>query len=167
MITRRHGVWLLATLITATIGLSWAQIGIANPDANQASILRILDRYTATVDSGDIDGWMALWAPGGVQMPPNTTTRSGLDAIRAGMRPALTQYVDDIHINAVEITVAGDWGYARGTYTLDSTPREDRRGEVGNGGSHVDGKFLTVFRQQADGSWKIYRDIFNSNVPPN
>ncbi|MEJ2668115.1 MAG: nuclear transport factor 2 family protein [Deinococcales bacterium] len=165
--TRRHGAWLLVTLITGTMGLACAQSGVATPGANQASILHVLDRYTATIDSGDVDGWMSLWAPGGVQMPPNTTMRSGLDAIRAGMEPALTQYVDDIHINAIEVTVAGDWGYVRGTYTLDSTPREDRRGEAGNGGTHVDGKFLTILQHQADGSWKIYRDIFNSNVPPN
>jgi ketosteroid isomerase-like protein len=28
-----------------------------------------------------------------------------------------------------------------------------------------DGKFLTIFKRQSDGSWKIHRDIYNSNVP--
>lgn len=27
------------------------------------------------------------------------------------------------------------------------------------------GKYLTVFRKQADGSWKIFRDCFNLDVP--
>jgi ketosteroid isomerase-like protein len=27
-------------------------------------------------------------------------------------------------------------------------------------------KYLTIYRRQPDGSWKIYRDISNSNEPP-
>ncbi len=165
--TRKLELWLLVTLITATMGAVWAQNGVKIVNADQAAIQQVLSRYAATVDAGDLASWMGLWAPGGVQMPPGAPMRSGLQAIRAGMAPALTQYDDDIHINIVEITVAGTWGYARGTYTLDAAPREDRRGEIGDAGNHVDGKFLTVFRQQNDGTWKIYRDIFNSNVSPN
>lgn len=134
--------------------------------AAATAIRSTLQRYADTVNLGDLDGWMALWAPGGVRMAPGAPMAVGLDTIRATMVPAMTLYNDVIRIDTLEVTVAGDWGYARGTYTLDAWPREDRRGEVGNGGSHVDGKFLTVFQHQPDGSWKIYRDIFNSNVPP-
>lgn len=140
----------------------------ASPEAQatRAAILEVFDRYTATVDAGDLDAWMALWAPGGVQMPPGTPMRTGLDAIRAGMEPALTHYVDEIHIQPLEITVAGDWAYARGTYTLDTYPLPDRRGETGGLIGHVDGKFTTILRLGPNGKWMIYRDIFNSNVPP-
>jgi ketosteroid isomerase-like protein len=31
--------------------------------------------------------------------------------------------------------------------------------------ARVDGKFLTIFKKQSDGSCKIYRDCFNSNTP--
>lgn len=157
---RRLQVWLLVTLVSLAFGWVLAQNGAGNLSADQAAIQHMLDRYTATIDAGNVDAWMALWAPGGVQMPPDTAMRSGLDAIRAGMAPALTQNKDAIHIHTLEITVVGDLGYARGVYTLDVTPRD------GGASAHVDGKFLTVFRRQPDGSWKIYRDIFNSNVPP-
>ena len=30
----------------------------------------------------------------------------------------------------------------------------------------VDGKYLTIFKRQPDGSWKAYRDCFNSNNSP-
>ncbi len=65
--------------------------------------------------------------------------------------------VKSMNINPAEITAAGDWAYSRGTYDLES---------VVNGKTvQIDGKFLTIFKHQADGSWKIYRDCFNSNGP--
>ncbi|MCB0095597.1 MAG: ester cyclase, partial [Caldilineaceae bacterium] len=30
----------------------------------------------------------------------------------------------------------------------------------------MDGKYMSILQRQPDGSWKLYRDIFNSNVPP-
>ena len=59
-----------------------------------------------------------------------------------------------------EVRVAGDWAFARGNYSVTLTPRQG--GDVVT----VDGKYLTVFQLQADGSWKIHRDIFNSNGSP-
>ena len=32
--------------------------------------------------------------------------------------------------------------------------------------THIIGKYLTILKKQTDGSWKIYRDCFNSDVPP-
>jgi len=128
------------------------------------AIQRVMDAYTATIDAGDLDAWLALWEPGGVQMPPGAPMRTGITAIRVGMEPALTQFDDEIYINMLEATVAGEYAFARGTYTLVMTPKLDRRGEFGDL-SVVDGKFLTVLHHEPDGSWKIYRDIFNANNP--
>lgn len=50
--------------------------------------------------------------------------------------------------------------FARGTYSVKRTP------VAGGETVETDGKYMTIFKRQADGSWKIYRDIFNSNVPP-
>ncbi|MHC4533430.1 MAG: YybH family protein, partial [Planctomycetota bacterium] len=54
----------------------------------------------------------------------------------------------------------GDLGYAWGNYTLSLIPK------AGGDTAYVDGKYLTVSKRQADGSWKISHDCFNSNVPP-
>lgn len=137
------------------------QLSTNDPTAASA-IQSVMDEYTATVDAGDLDAWLALWEPGGVQMPPGAPMRTGITAIRAGMEPVLTQFDDRIDINVLEATVAGDYAFARGTYNLTVSPKVGRRGEFGDL-SVVDGKFLTVLHHEPDGSWKIYRDIFNSN----
>ena len=52
-------------------------------------------------------------------------------------------------INADEVEVLGDWAFSSGNFKV---------------GEKVDGKFLTIFRRQDDGSWRIYRDAFNMNT---
>ena len=60
-----------------------------------------------------------------------------------------------------EVTVFGSLGLTRCTYSLMATPK--------GGGDPVglmpDGKALTLYRRQSDGSWKITYDCFNSNLP--
>ena len=55
--------------------------------------------------------------------------------------------------------MAGDWAYIRGTYKATLQPKQ--------GGEPVliDGKYMSILAKQPDGSWKLHRDAFNSNVP--
>jgi ketosteroid isomerase-like protein len=59
-----------------------------------------------------------------------------------------------------EIQLSGNFGFARGTYSALLVPK------AGGEEIPIDGKYLTIFKKQADGTWKIYRDAFNSSVPP-
>ena len=69
----------------------------------------------------------------------------------------------DIAIVSIEdAKVHGDLGLTRCTYTLKATPKAG--GETIN--AMPDGKALTLYGRQSDGSWKIVYDCFNSNVPP-
>ena len=59
-----------------------------------------------------------------------------------------------------EIGICGDYAFLRGTWRsppeIDSTDGTTRR----SGSRH-----MMIFRKQADGSWKIHRDIFNNPDP--
>jgi uncharacterized protein (TIGR02246 family) len=118
-------------------------------------IAAIWDAYEAARVAGDADAWLALWDEGGVQMPPGMQAR-GLDVLTVGVPKAFAAMpASAMEISPVQTLVMGDWAFSRGTYTADLTS--------GGNEVHVDGKFMTIFRRQDDGSWKIYRDIFNSN----
>jgi hypothetical protein len=65
-----------------------------------------------------------------------------------------------IDIKNEETVVRGDIAYCRGTFTRVMTPK------AGGASVNYDGKFLTILKRQGDGTRKIYRDCFNSNVPP-
>ncbi|MEJ2358294.1 MAG: nuclear transport factor 2 family protein [Deinococcales bacterium] len=130
--------------------------------ADKAAIQQVWVAYTNAVETGNADAYMALWADGGVQMPPGAPPNIGKDMIRARTEKGMAADAENnvvMNIDAKEITVLGDYAYSRGLYTVDVS------GSDGNALAHVDGKFMTILRRQDDGSWKIYRDIFNSNVP--
>jgi uncharacterized protein (TIGR02246 family) len=128
--------------------------------ADIAALKEMLNKYAAMCHAGNLEGWLSLWADDGIQMYPGAPSRVEKEQIRAGMKPAFDQFILKIAINSeMEAKVSGNLGFTRGTYTLSMTPK------AGGETSMFDGKYLTIFEKQTDGSWKIARDCFNSNVP--
>ncbi len=131
-------------------------------ERDRGEIQRVLNQYAAFCNAGDFDSWMALWDPHGCQMPPEAPSRVWIDAIRKGMQPAfdsLNLKLDLLSLD--EVSVLGTLGLTRCTYSLTAAPKQ--------GGDTIplmpDGKALTLYRRQPDGSWKILYDCFNSNAP--
>jgi uncharacterized protein (TIGR02246 family) len=120
----------------------------------------IFAKYAASLGASDADAWSTLWTEDGIQLAPDAPPVVGKAAIREKLRDLLAHFRFDMHIRTEELRTAGDWAFARGMYTATLTPK------AGGAAIPIDGKFLTIFLRQADGSWRIYRDIFNSNTPP-
>jgi ketosteroid isomerase-like protein len=93
-------------------------------------------------------------------MPPNHSPVEGKQAIEKYLAEIGSQLkASNFQLSILEIDVQGDTTIVRGTYSSSFTvpgtdaPMEDR------------GKTLNVWKRQADGSWKLHRDIWNSNMP--
>ena len=127
--------------------------------ADTAAINDIWTEYSASLNAGDLERWLSLWTEDGVQMPPGEPPVVGKDHIRTRNKRVLDQFTFDLSVNNEEVGVAGDLAFARGTYTATLTPEQGGEAVV------IDGKYMTILARQTDGSWKIRRDIFNSNVP--
>lgn len=120
----------------------------------------IFAKYAASLAAGDADAWSTLWTEEGIQLPPDTPPVAGRTAIREKLRAVLAHFRFDMRIRTEEVRASGDLAFARGMYAATLAPK------AGGATIPIDGKFLTIFLRQPDGSWRIYRDIFNSNVPP-
>jgi len=131
-------------------------------ESDIAAVKDMLNQYAKGCNTGDFDFWMSLWADDGVQMPPDAPARIGKEQIRENMKPVFDQFNLKAVIDIAEGKVYGDFGLTRCTYTLDLTPKAG--GETIHAMS--DGKALTLYERQSDGSWKIVYDCFNSNVAP-
>jgi uncharacterized protein (TIGR02246 family) len=131
-------------------------------EAVTAEINALFTEYGASLGEGDADRWIQLWAEDGVQLPPGAPPNVGRGAIFASIDAVMKQIAfEDMEIHLDEVLVAGDLAIARGMYTVTYVPHD------GSDPIPVDGKYTSTFQRQPDGGWKLYRDIFNSNVPPN
>jgi ketosteroid isomerase-like protein len=68
--------------------------------------------------------------------------------------------LEGIPIVVEEAVVAGDWAFTRVAFRISVTPKGEPEA------SPRSGKALSILKRQADGSWKISHDCYNSNVPP-
>ena len=132
---------------------------------NESDIVAVkdmLNQYAKGCNTGDFDFWMSLWADDGVQMPPDAPAVVGKEQIRENMKPVFDQFNYKVGLDILEAKVYGDLGLTRCNGTVDLTPK------AGGETIHAmpDGKALTLYERQSDGSWKIVYDCFNSNVPP-
>ncbi len=83
----------------------------------------------------------------------------GRKAIEACLKELAESGVKLMPIEGGEIVSSGDLGCCAGTY-LFQTPSESGAAVTGTG------KFVTVFKQQRDGSWKAVVDSFFANTEP-
>jgi ketosteroid isomerase-like protein len=89
-------------------------------------------------------------------LPPNSPALQGWDAIKSYILTEGT--VSDFKVEMLEIEGRGDLAYVRGTYSMTVAP------PGASGPTKDTGKYIEIWRKQADGSWKVIRDIFNSDL---
>lgn len=128
-------------------------------DTDVASIQALWKEYASATRDGDMDRWLSLWIPEGMQMPPGAPKRIGLQQIREGNLPLMDLFDAVLDIVPDEIRILGDHAYSHGNYEYAMTPKE------GGDATRGHGNFLTIFVRQADGSWKIAINCFFDNAP--
>ena len=133
---------------------------VFNTDEVRAAIAAINKKFMEDVNRGNAAAGAAAYTDDAILMPPNHSPVEGKQAIEkylAEIGPQLQ--ASNFQLSILEVDVQGDTTIVRGTYSSSFTvpgtdaPMEDR------------GKTLNVWKRQADGSWKLHRDIWNSNMP--
>lgn len=115
-------------------------------------------RFADLFNRGAIDTLATMYATDAIVLPPNTDPVRGLDSIRTFWAGARQQGLKAVQLRMTDVAVSGDFAVETGAYTLTIQP--------GSGTAMTDrGKYVVVWRRQPDGSWKLFRDIFNTNMP--
>jgi uncharacterized protein (TIGR02246 family) len=111
--------------------------------------------------SKDIEKALGFFANDAILMFPNMPAIVGKDNIRAYIKASFADpaFTVQYQIIGVDVAQSGDLGYTQGTLTSATT--DPKTGKVVTDR----GKWLTVRRKQADGSWKIVRDTWSSDLP--
>src|SRR5439155_19410750 len=117
-------------------------------------------QWSAAAGTKDLDKTVSFYSDNAVVMPPNASAATTKEAIRSAWKEMLTTPGAAISWKATKVGVAkaGDLAYVSGTYQETMT---DASGKSVN--DH--GKYVEIFKKQADGTWKVVADIGNSNLP--
>jgi ketosteroid isomerase-like protein len=94
-----------------------------------------------------------------VDMPPNEPAIIGKQALRTHHEPLFEAFDVRVTYKPVETNAFGDVVIQRGASVVVSTAK------AGGDPVILDQKYLYVFRRQEDGSFKLWRNIFNNNAP--
>lgn len=128
-------------------------------EAERNAIRNADAEWSKLTASKGAEGYLELAADNISTMPPNEPLVSGKEAARQWATKLIGSpgFSVSWQPTGAEVSTSGDLGYTMGTYELkmqaEGTPINDH------------GKYVTVWRKQADGSWKVVADIFNSDLP--
>lgn len=124
-----------------------------------AAIKALFDRHIAAFSAGDAAAFSVLFTDDAVMMPPDRQALTGKEGIRWGLRVAFGLISANVAGGSLEVEIAGDWAYARRTYAVTLTAK------TGGEKMEVVANWLDILKRQPDGSWKIHREMVNSDRP--
>jgi uncharacterized protein (TIGR02246 family) len=101
----------------------------------------------------DVNAIAANYASNGSMIVPNAPIATGPEQIRGMMTEFFKDPAVKLEFEVTGTEVAGDLGYQRGNYTLHVTDGKTKKPLTEKG------TYLTIYKKQADGSWKIVEDI--------
>ena len=153
-------------LFLACSGADTAQQNVPDqPVADVAAVRQAIEASKQTLvaafKAGDGAAAAAVYAPDALVMPPNEATMQGADGISQGLAGMFQQVaMPAMTMTIADLTVSGDYAFENGTYEWTIQPKA-----AGAPAMNDKGKYLSVWQKQSDGSWKLLRDIWNTDTP--
>lgn len=134
------------------------------PDTHDADVKAIKDVETAWVQAfatKDADKVATVYSEDASVFMTDSPIITGIPAIKAALKPIVADknFAITFASDKVDVAKSGDLGYSQGAYTMTSTSPKTKKAVTEKG------KYVTVFKKQADGSWKAVSDIFNADGP--
>ena len=119
------------------------------------AIEAVTSSWSEAMNAKDWDALAALYTEDAVMMAPDAPAIEG----RAAIREFFVAFppVESIQLDALDVDGRGDLAFVRGTYIMTLVSEEGPVEDVG--------KYLEIRRREADGTWRLYADIFNSDLP--
>jgi len=127
--------------------------------ADEATIRQADSTWSAAAETKQMEQFYGAFLEDAAVMGPNEPMALGIEAIRkmGDNMFAMPGFSLKWQAGTVVAASSGDIGYSLGAYEMTMNDAK--------GAPMVDnGKCLTVWRKQADGSWKVAVEMFNSDL---
>lgn len=151
---------MVVALIGVLAGAACAPAGAGS--AHAAAEIRTLDaEWSEAAQARDLERILSFWSEDAIVYPPGSAALVGKPAIREYVEKSFQIPGFGISWKTDQVVVAASGDLAYGT----GTNRVTFHGPDGKP-TTVEGKTVTVWRKQKDGSWKCAIDIWNDLAPP-
>jgi uncharacterized protein (TIGR02246 family) len=147
--TRFTGL-VLAVIVAAVLNTP------ANAQSPRDDIEAALVAFAAAFNKGDHEAVAAHYTEDAAVLPPEAARIDGRLNIQKFWKGAIEAGLADLTLKAVEVEASGDWAFEVGELSF-SAPG------TGSARSTASGKYIVVWKKEADGTWRLYRDIWNAN----
>jgi len=133
---------------------------LADKEAEKEKLLQTDKEFAQfSVNNGAAEAFNEYLTDDALQLPAGNNPVQGVENIYNRMKDNQGNYVLDWSPQYAEVAKSGDMGYTWGTYSL---AYKDENGEE----QKSYGKYLNVWKKQADGKWKVAVDIGNDSPGP-
>lgn len=115
-------------------------------------------RFSAAAVKGDTATIAGLYTDDAIVLSPNEPAMHGHDAIAKGFASMSAMKLSELKLQTQDVIVTGDYAIETGAYDLTAQPTKAKP-------VHDVGKYVVVWKKQADGSYRLLRDIYNTDQP--
>jgi len=152
----------LACLVTALGLLGSTAFAGSKAKGGDASVARAgieagNAKFGEAFQRGDASAVAALYTEDAMLFPPDSEIIKGRKAIGEFWKKTHDSGVKSAKLTTLDVGTGGDVAYETGTVVLTVQPE-------GKPASTASAKYVVVWKRQADGSWQLHRDIWNSRA---
>lgn len=139
-----------------------AETAALDVEAGRDLLMQADRDFAAEAAARGIDGWMRYMAPDAIRLVLGEPSIHGLDAIREADTPLFETDSVRLAWEPVDGAVFADGrhGFTTGTYEVLQMQRDGAEAAVGQGA------YITFWRQEPDGTWRIVLDGGAAGPPP-
>ena len=149
----------------AVLSIAFAPTLFAAPkstaEANKQALIRAeADFEKARAEKG-LEGWLSFFADDTVDLSQGLPIANGKEEMRKRLSPHWDKSVVlKWQPVRVDVSQSGDLGYTAGNWQIPVLDRRSTKRVL------ITGKYLTIWKKQRDGSWKVEADMGNQDPAP-
>jgi uncharacterized protein (TIGR02246 family) len=121
-------------------------------------IVATLTKFMDAFNSGNAAAVAELYTEDAAVLPPGGKRVDGRKGVEEYWQGAIKAGVKNLTLKAMEVEERADLAYEVGAFTFDMPSK-------GGGLPTVGGKYVVIWKKGSDGSWRLHRDIWNSDAP--
>lgn len=131
----------------------------APQDATLAELVKRREDWVTALHTKQLDSILNFYAADGAFLQPSGERITGAAALRNLFQTIMTMFNSDLILHSLNLETSGDLAYDSGDF-------EENLTNIATGAKIASkGSYVTIYKRQASGSWKIVQQVW-TGIPP-